>query len=277
MPRANGHAVASLVYRFESWFPLESVEITLDAAAPPSAGTRNVLSLATDEWDDAWRREVVQRNSSTVSPVRLEDQNIVRGQHVFFVRVLMENPGGKAGLGANRLDRLRVRSVHQPPPPGAAAQLVADENDSLTYQDDFRSTRWPHLGTLTVAHPSHGGFRDGGFWVGLKGGTATSTRLVQRIISPRPLKDLAVIAECYADAPNLGGSVTLGVAPRRGQPRWTSSTQGRHDGPLQLKIPSAELAGLREFDVHVLLSSNSGVEQGDKACATLRRFRIDAR
>jgi hypothetical protein len=189
----------------------------------------------------------------------------------------MENPNGQAGLAANRLDRLRVRCVHQPPQPGAAAQLVADDNDALSYVDDFRATRWPHLGTLMTAHPSHGGFRDGLFWVGLKGGTATSTLLMQRISSPRPLKELAVIADCYADAPNLGGSVTLSIAPRQGQPRWSTSTQGRHNGPLQLKVPSEELAGLRDFDVHVLLSSNSGVEHGDKACATLNRIRVDAR
>ena len=103
------------------------------------------------------------------------------------------------------------------------------------------------------------------------------TQVVQRISSPRPLKELAVIAGCYAYAPNLGGSITLSVAPRQGAPRWSTTTQGQHNGPLQLKIPAEELAGMRDFDVHVRLSSSSGVEQGDKACATLNRIRVDAR
>ena len=38
---------ASLVYRFESYFPLESVEITLDAAADSHG--RNVVAISTDE------------------------------------------------------------------------------------------------------------------------------------------------------------------------------------------------------------------------------------
>ena len=86
-----------------------------------------------------------------------------------------------------------------------------------------------------------------------------------------------MFADCYADAPNLGGSVTLSVAPRQGEARWSVTSQGRHDGPLTLKVPAEKLAGLQEFDVHVLLSSSSGVEQGDKACATLRGMRVHAK
>lgn len=276
MPREDGPASASLVYRFESWFPLDRVEILLDAAAPASPGTRNVLALTTDEIEKSWPLEVVRQDSDAIATMRLEDKKFVQGKHVFFVRLLMENPNGQAGSAANRLDRLRVRCVHQPPQPGAAAQLVADENDALSYEDNFQATRWAHFGEVTAAHPSHGGFRNGHFWVGLKGGTATSTRMVQRISSPRLLKELTVIADCYADAPNLGGSVTVSIAPREGQPRWSVTSQGRHDGPLSLTVPSEELKGLQDFDLHVTLSSSSGVEQGDKACAVLRRIQVQA-
>ena len=150
-------------------------------------------------------------------------------------------------------------------------------NDVLSYEDDFQATRWAHFGEVAADYPSHGGFRDGHFWVGGKGGTGTSSRLVQRISSPRPLKELTVIADCNADAPNLGGSVTLSIAPRQGQPRWSVTSQGRHDGPLSLKVPSEELRELRDFDLHILLSSSSGVEQADKACAVLRRIQVQAK
>jgi len=277
MPREEGPASASLIYRFESWFPLDRVEILLDAAAPAAPGSRNVLSLTTDDAEKSWPLEVIQQKSDGISTVRLEDKQVVHGKHAFFVRILMENPNGQAGIAANRLDRLRVRCVHQPPQPGAAAQLVADDNDVLSYEDVFQATRWAHFGSVTAAHPTHGGFRDGYFWVGLKGGTGTSTQLVQRISSPRPLKELTVSADCYADAPNLGGSVTLSIAPRQGQPRWSVTCQGRHDGPLSLPVPREELQELRDFDIHITLSSSSGVEQGDKACALLRRIQVQAK
>jgi len=196
---------------------------------------------------------------------------------VCFVRVLMENPQGEPGIVGNRLDQLRVRVIHQPPPRGAAASLQADDNDGLGYHDDFGTSRWRHLGTLTADHPTHGGWRDGGFWVGLKGGTATSTHLVQRFTAPRALQALRVEADCYADAPNLGGSVRVAVAPRGAEPRWSVTSPPRHDGWLNLEIPPADLGGLAEFDLHIWLHSGSGVEQGDKACALLRRMRIEGR
>jgi hypothetical protein len=46
---------------------------------------------------------------------------------------------------------------------------------------------------------------------------------------------------------------------------------------LTLGIPPSELDGLGEFDIHVRLLSGSGVEQQDKACATLRGLRVVAR
>ena len=277
VPRDKGPALASLVYRFQSWFPLEQVEILLDASVSASPGTRNILSLTTDETEQTWPLEAIQEQPNVGSLLRLKDEQLVKGKQVFLVRILMEHAQGEAGIVANRLDRLRVRCVHQPPPPGTRAQLQSDDNDVLSYEDDFQAMRWPHLGAMSVAHASHGGFRDGHFWVGLKGGTATSTRLTQRIASPRPLQELTVTADCYADTTNLGGSVTLAIAPRQQEPRWKVTSQGRHDGPLTLVVPAAELAGLQEFDIDVTLSSNSGVEQPGKACATLKRIRVEAR
>ena len=270
-------AQASLVYRFESYFPLDSVEVLLDAAAPAAAGARNTLALATDDFAAKWPLEVSQQRTEETAALSLRDEQVVRGAHVFFVRVAMQRQDVQAAVPGNRLQRLRVRCVHQTPKTGAAATLVADANDDLGYQDDFQSTRWPHLGRLDVAHASHGGYRAGGFWVGLKGGTATSLRLVQRVYSPRPLKDLVVTANCYADGQNLGGAVTLAVGPRDAQPRWSIGTQGLHNGPLSLVVPREELAGVQEFDVHVALSSTSGVEQGDKACATLSGLSVRAK
>jgi len=276
VPRLAGPARAELIYRFESWFPIASVEVEL-LGEVAEATARNTLSLAPEEPDSEWPREVVQSRTTGGQPVRLQDEMVVRGRRSFCVRIVMENPRGEPGTAGNRLDQLRVRVIHQPPPPGATAVLQPDDNDTLGYHDNFRTMRWRHLGRVAATHPSHGGFREGQFWVGLKGGTAIDTHLVQRVSSPRPLRELTVAADGYADGPNLGGGLRLEVAPRGGEPRWSISSAGRHDGVLTLVIPSTELDGLAEFDIHVRLLSGSGVEQQDKACATLRGLRVVAR
>jgi hypothetical protein len=88
---------------------------------------------------------------------------------------------------------------------------------------------------------------------------------------------LVVTADCYADGKNLGGFAVLQIAPRDEDPKWESSTQGLHRGPLRVEVPGEELAGLREFDVRILLRSTSGVEHGEKACATVDHLSVHAK
>ncbi len=140
------------------------------------------------------------------------------GEHTRCLRAC--RPWRVKGLTPNlqpqSLHALRVTCVAETPPPGAAAMLSEDLYGNLSYEDDFSTPRWKHFGDLEVAHPDHGGYRDGGFWVGMVGGSATSTTITQRISSPRPLQNLVVTLDCYADAKNLGGYVLLQVAtPRR--------------------------------------------------------------
>ena len=42
----------------------------------------------------------------------------------------------------------------------------------------------------------------------------------------------------------------------------------------RFEIPKTDFPKLQEFDVHITLHSSSGVEHGDKACATLRALSI---
>ena len=268
---------ASLVYRFESYFPLESVEVTLEAAAPTDARCRNTLAISTDELGRDWPLEVKQDRADKIDSLTLDDGGSLKGRHVFFVRVSMENAAQQAGLGGNRLDRLRVRCEYQPPQADTAAKLSSDLYGNLTYEDDFTTKRWLHLGRLDVGHPTHGGYRGRSFWVGMMGGFATSTHLVQRLSSPQPLKQLVVMADCSANGPSLGGSITLSVGPRGEKPKWEVQTQGVHNGFLKLEVPAGELGSLQDFDLHVMLHSSSGVENGDKACATLSKLTIQAK
>ena len=59
--------------------------------------------------------------------------------------------------------------------------------------------------------------------------------------------------------------------------KWEVRTACDHNGPLQLKIPPAELSGLRDFDVHVTLVSSSGIEGSTKAYAGLSGLRIEGK
>jgi hypothetical protein len=123
---------------------------------------------------------------------------------------------------------------------------------------------------MKAAHQSHGGWRGDEFWVGMVGGYATSAELLQRFSSPRPLKELVVTADCYADGKNLGGRAVLQVGPRNSEPKWQIASQGLLKGPLRVEIPADEIGDLQQFDVRVGLRSRSGVEHGSKACAALR-------
>ena len=104
---------------------------------------------------------------------------------------------------------------------------------------------------------------------------------MQRISSPRALKELTVSVNCYAHAKSLGGHVDLQIAPRDGAVRWKTSTDktpgGVHNGPLLLKIPGDQLRDLRTLDVHVILRSTSGVEGGNRQCASLNSLSIRAK
>lgn len=201
----------------------------------------------------------------------------LRGKQTFYVRLEMENRADRAGLAANRIDRLRVECVHRSPPAGATAELIADDYGKFSYDDEFFTARWRHFGEMKTAHQSHGGWRGGEFWVGMVGGYATSTELLQRFSSPKPLKELVVTADCYADGKNLGGQAVLQVGPRDSEPKWQIASQGLHRGPLRMEIPADEIGDLQRFDVRVVLRSTSGVEHGSKACATLRSVIVRGR
>jgi hypothetical protein len=261
---------ASLTWRFQSYFPLEDVKVTLDAAAPSAADCRNTVSIGTDELGGEWLHRAEQTDTRDIQSLVLNASEALRGQRAFYVRLEMENRADRAGLAGNRIDRLRVECAHRSPPAGATVELVADRYGNLFYEDDFSTTRWRHFGEMKAAHQSHGGWRGGEFWVGMVGGYATSTELLQRFSSPRPLKELVVTADCYADGNNLGGRAVLQVGPRDSEPKWQTASQGLLNGPLRLEIPADDIGDLRQFDVRVVLRSTSGVEHGSKACATLR-------
>jgi len=267
-------ARASLTWRFESYFPLGSVKVTLDAAAPSAADCRNVLAVTTDELGETWLDRVEQTDTDDIHSIVLNVPEAVRNRHAFYVRLDIQNSADRRDQPTNLIDRLRVECVHQAPEVDATATLVSDDYGNLYYEDDFSTSRWTHLGHVKVGHKTHGGHRGAEFWVGMVGGYATSTEFLQRVSSPRPVTELVIAADCYADGESLGGQAALQVSPRGADPRWEVATSGLHRGALKLQVPTAELADLREFDVRVVLRSTSGVEHGSKACATLRSLKV---
>ena len=104
-----------------------------------------------------------------------------------------------------------------------------------------------------------------------------AAKWIARAKRRQPNRQLVVTADCSANGPDLGGSITLSVGPRGEKPKWDVQSQGVHNGPLRLEVPAGELGSLQDFDVHMMLHSSSGVENGDKACATLSKLTIQAK
>ncbi len=279
IPEHNGPAESTLTYRCESWFPIERVEVSLETeivSRATNTGTVVSLSLSANETEDGWPR-IEEHRTAGASKIQLVDDDVVRGLRAFYLKVHMSKAEGKAGELAARLNHLKIRCIHESPGESARAELIADDYGNVRYHDNFRSERWKHIGDLKTDHPGHGGFRDGYFWVGLKGGVQPTVTLTQRFSSLKPLSQLLVSANAYADEQNLAGHVRIRVLPRGADFGWSTISIGRLDGPIELEIPPAELQGLQEFDVQIELLSRSGVEQGDKACARLHELNITAK
>ena len=86
------------------------------------------------------------------------------------------------------------------------------------------------------------------FWVGMVGGYATSTELLQRFSSPRPLKELVVTADCYADGKNLGGQSHVAGCPSRSQAQLARRHAGstpRPSASYRSDQRTRRLAGIR--------------------------------
>jgi len=278
-----GETVAgSLLYRLESYFPLQSVRVRLDASAPAAAQCRNHLALAREESADPPPLTAEQTAADKPAPLELvADNAFLQDTRVVYLRVAMTNRADKPGLPGNSLQRLVVQCVHRPPASPAAAPLEADAYGNLRYHDDFTTPRWKHLGQLDVEHKDRGGWRPGNFWVGLVGGRSARVHLVQRFTTARELTELRATVYCRADAKQLAGYASVAVAPRGGLPQWKASTEGpsrgTFRGPLTAEVPKADLKGLREFDVHVFLESRSGVDQPARSAASVSRLEIQAR
>ena len=283
----------SLTYRLRSYFPLQTVRVRLAATVPAELGARNTITLGRPPGSQVSEVPLAERftggneiDDQRPAPLVLEaSAEILKGAQDLLVTVRMTQQRGDSRDLRHRLDQLTIECEHQPPGPGGAARLTGDDYGNLYYDDDFTTARWRYFGALKTTHPTHAGFRGAIFWVGLKGGYAVTSTVVQRFSAPRPLKQLTVAVDGYANSPDLGGTLRLEVAPRGEAAIWSTPSSGRHNGRLTLEIPEEGLhgdaakvpGGLQDFDVRVVLRSISGVERGDTACASFGRLSIHAR
>tara|TARA_B100000029_G_scaffold392385_1_gene389383 strand:+ start:88 stop:1989 length:1902 start_codon:yes stop_codon:yes gene_type:complete len=278
--RSAGHRAveATMTYHLHSYFPLKRVRAELRASAPRGLAARTEISLTRDELgrNQSLTRQLV--NSDDVQSLVLEAGPAeLDGTRDVYVRIRVQQGKGHPQSLDHVLDHLQFECVHEAPEAGSAIKLAADGYGRLSYEDDFSTPRWRHFGKATASVETHGGFRGSEFWVGLKGGFIVSTTVVQRVSAMRPLQALTVIADCYANSADLGGVVILNISPRGGKSKWSARTGTRHNGPLKLTVPPDELRGIREFDVTIQLLSSSGVENGDRACATFGGLKIRGR
>jgi hypothetical protein len=302
---------STLTYRFESHFPLRHVEAELVGSAPAAAGAVNELALSFNEQD--WSVAVEQSGNTALEPLVLQGGQAVQGRHVFYLRLRLRNDARAEGVPANRLDRFTVRCVHDGPD-DAVVRLSRDVYDKFRYRDDFYTSRWRHLGTLTMSDPEQPGWRpgshdlaskglesfwerrtaQGGFAVGAPEGS--ELHLTQRFSSAAPLTALTVSTVTYIF--DEGGHVDLGIGPRGGEMQWKVSTDAYRQemrGRMQafegfaepateqrrnwltLEVPSEELGDLRDFDVHILLRSSGRVEPRHMHPAAVHALEIEGK
>ena len=111
--RAEGPVEATLIYEFKSpEYPLSTVHVRLDAAAPAASKSRNQIALSLDK--NTWPLSAEQAGNDQIEPVTLTaDSRFINGAKSVFVRIRMQNDAGSANALANRLDHLSVQCGHK--------------------------------------------------------------------------------------------------------------------------------------------------------------------
>jgi len=110
--RAEGPVEATLIYEFKSLkYPLSTIRVRLDAAAPTASKSRNQIALSLDK--NTWPLSAEQAGNDQIEPVTLTaDSRFIKGAKSVFVRIRMQNDAGAANAPANRLDHLSVQCGH---------------------------------------------------------------------------------------------------------------------------------------------------------------------
>jgi len=310
--RADRPVEATLTYRFETHFPIRSIEAELVGEAPKAAKAVNELRLSVGDADDLkaphWPARKMQIGVDGLKPLTLRYDRRGRGEHVFYVQVRMSNDARAEGVAANRLDRLVVKCTYDAPP-NAVAKLDQDVYGDVYYQDDFSTARWRELGSLEVSGAGYGGWqqysddlesraikgfwpartKQASFWVTSQTGARSKMHLVQRFTSPKALKHLKVMVNNWTDKEKKG-LVTVGVSRRGGQILWQTTSKdhephprGGHGGrnyPDDYKKGWAELVvkgHLQAFDVHVMLTSPAAEASSDERAASVFGLKIEGK
>ena len=311
--RADRPVNATITYRFESHFPLKSVEVELIGAAPKSARAANELSIAIGHSSDIrppnWSMHAQQSGVNKLSPLVLRaNRELGDNTKIFYLRVRMQNDARTEDAEANRLDRLIVRCVHDAPD-DAVAELETDIYGAFYYEDDFSTSRWREIGSLKVSHAGYGGWQQynddlesraikgfwpartkrASFWVGSIDGEHSVVHLVQRFKAGQELSQLKVTVNNWTHREKKG-QVVVGVS-RRDKPILWQTTNEDHE-PYPRKglrgrnypddskkgwIPLDIEANLTEFDVHIVLKNQRAEATSDERVASVFDLKIKAK
>ena len=109
--RADRAVDASLIYEFESEYPLTRVSVRLEAAAPAASKSRNEIALSLDGRN--WSLATEQSNRDDIQPMVLAaDERFLEGSRTVYLRIRMQNDAGVESAAANRLRYLRVECTN---------------------------------------------------------------------------------------------------------------------------------------------------------------------
>lgn len=276
--RNSASAQASLTYRCESFFPLESVRVSLDGEA---AGGQIQLEISRKEPSaDAPSETSLKKtlmNSNGMETLEISDDELIRGEREFYVQIQMKDVREKESPDVScRLDALRIRAVHAIPEKPEPIRLKRDVYGTCTYQDDFATDRFAAFGELRVSQPSCGGWSPDRLWVGSCAGYAVTTTLRQRLAVEQPFESLTASVE-GTSAESLGGSIEFTLRNAEGEILSQTASSGTFRGALTLELPPDALKVPTELLLEITLKSTSGVDLKHQRPASVEKLAIQAR
>ena len=251
--RADRPVETALIYEFASpEYPLSVIRVRVDSAAPAASRSKNQVALSLD--GNTWHMAVEQAGTEQVEPVTLAaDDTFFNGAKRVYLRILMQNDAGAAGMPANRLDHLRVECGH-----GGFALWW---NDWGTAEQQGNWARY----VRADEHLDIDGDGDGGsIHLETTGPTAWGT---QRIDAPEGKLMKGIVIDwgmVYRDTVSCGGFWEIHASPTgqfEGEQITARTPNGRDTRRLMLDLrENADFDGIRTM--HVRLAGANGCVPG---------------
>ena len=147
---------SSLIYRFETIFPIKHVKVSMSGTASKMDNAVNTISISTDEIKGDWSHKATQSGIDSLTTFTLDaDEEFFGEKKVFFVKVNMSNQSERDYDNANQISGLTVEVTNKIQSDNLRITEFENTYGTYSYEDDFSSSRWKYFGKLHAQHSSH--------------------------------------------------------------------------------------------------------------------------